>query len=128
MAEDLDSLRAEIQEIRSALGALCVLSEGSVHKLRPKLEGVDPNTPEAFYMLAAFCFDLSRKLDYIFLAMRRFAEETHPAFARRVLSDNGEAYGDPDWEATARRTEEVFLRVLREIHEEHERLLARLAR
>jgi hypothetical protein len=128
MPDDLESLRVEVQKIRSALGALCVTPNGSHHTVRPKLETVDPNTPEAFYMLAAFCLDLSRKLDYIFLVMRGFAEETDSAFARRLLNDNQEVYSSRDsWETAARDTERVFLRLLREIHEEHRRLLERLA-
>lgn len=136
MPDDLESLRVEVQKIRveaqkirSALGALCVTANGSHHTVRPKLETVDPNTPEAFYMLAAFCLDLSRKLDYIFLVMRDFAEETDRAFARRLLDDNQEVYSSREsWEKAARDTEKVFLRLLREIHDEHQRLLERLAK
>jgi TPP-dependent indolepyruvate ferredoxin oxidoreductase alpha subunit len=110
---------------------LCQIVDDSHHHEGPKLKTVNPNSPEAFYMLAAFCFDLSRKLDYVFLALRRFCEGAHTdkRFARRVLRENEEVYRSRDsWEQAARDTEKVFLRVMREIRNDHQRLLKRMAR
>jgi hypothetical protein len=125
----LESLQADVKRIRSALGTLCLIMDGSHHMQRPKLESVDLNTLETFYMPAAFCLDLSRKLDYVFIAMRGFADDADRDLARRLLGDNREVYkGDASWEEAARDTERVFLEVLREIYDDHRRLLQRRAR
>ena len=125
----VQALQADVKRIRRALGTLCIVVEGSEHKKRGKLESVRMNTLDTFYMPAAFCFDLSRKMDYIYLAMREFVEDANTDIAKRVLNDNGKAYKDNlTWEESAQETERVFLNVLREIHDEHERLLARLGK
>ena len=44
------------------LGKIALSSDGHPRGLTPKLESVGSNADERFYMLATFCFDLSRKL------------------------------------------------------------------
>ena len=74
-------------------------------------------------MLATFCFDLSRKLKYICLALRRtLAGCREPAFARRILQDNefiNPGPGSLSWEEMAIRAEEVMKGLWREIQQEH---------
>jgi hypothetical protein len=125
----VEALQADVKRIRSALGTLCICVEGSQHEKTDKLDSVDMDSRETFYMPAAFCFDISRKLDYIFMTMRPFADDADRGIARRVLSDNEKAYKrGMRWEEAARTTERVFLKVLREMHDEHEQLLREAAR
>jgi hypothetical protein len=90
--------------------------------------GSDPD--ERFYMLAAYCFDLSRKLKYISLVLKDFFPDGDPVVARTVLRDN--EYIDPgnvSWEVSARRAEEVMLRLYDELEAAgYQTELERLAR
>src|SRR5688500_9801533 len=83
----VESLQADVRRIRSALGTVCFGIDGSWHLKRPKLASVRLNTPDTFYMPAAFCLDLSRKLDYMFLALLEFADEANREQATRIASD-----------------------------------------
>jgi hypothetical protein len=84
----------------------------------PKLASVGDDPDERFYMLATFCFDLSRKLKYIALALKDHFGEADPAFAAKILAD--ERYinpkpGELPWEAMAVRAEEVMKRLHQEL-------------
>jgi hypothetical protein len=139
MPETLESLSAKIEEMREALGLVCLAPDGSHHVIGPKLatlnlDRVEPNAREAIYMLAAFCFDLSRKMDYIFLALKAYAEKPFEsdesrALARRIRDDYRAVYKpDASWEQAARVTEDVLRGVLKVVLEEHQRLLEARAR
>jgi hypothetical protein len=82
-------------------------------------------------MLAAFCFDAARKMEYIYKATRRFAEEADPALARQILADNEavQKAGGPkgSWKPTAEALEKIVLRLYNEIGQEHDRLLRQVA-
>ncbi len=76
---------------------------------------------ERFFMLATFCFDLSRKLKYISLALSDFYGDADPKFAARIQAD--ERYINPkpeaiSWEIMAHRAEEVMKRLYQEVHDE----------
>lgn len=93
-------------------GNIALVPDRHIRKRTPKLDSVGTDPDERFFMLAAFCFDLSRKLKYISLALKDFFPEADPALARMVLQDN--QYIDPgnaSWEVSARRAEEVMLRL-----------------
>jgi hypothetical protein len=122
----------DLEEVQRALGDVCIIVDGNLHQRSPKLSSVEPGSAEAFYMVAAFCFDLSRKLDYIFKATRRFAREgyTDADIAREVREDNQTLYGSRDrsWRELAEESEKIMLRLFREIDEEHRRLLEQATR
>lgn len=112
----------------SSHGSICVVVDGIQKTGTPKLDSVKPNSVDAFYMLAAISFDLYRKMEYIFKATREFGLRADSTLAREVLRDN-ESISDAgtSWEAIARKTEEIMLRLYREIYEDHERLLKQAA-
>lgn len=116
----------------TALGTMCLAVDSVQHTKRAKLASVQPGSVEGFYMLAAFCFDAARKMEYIYKATRRFAEQADPKLAQQVLMDNEavERAGGPkgDWKPTAEALEKIVLRLYNEIGEEHERLLRQVAK
>ncbi len=97
-------------------GNLSLIPDRHIRKLSPELDSVGDDADERFFMLAAYCFDLSRKLKYISLALKDFFPAANPAFARMILADN--EYIDPgniSWEQSARRAEEVMQRLYAEL-------------
>jgi hypothetical protein len=88
----------------------------------PKLESVGQDVDDWFYMLATFCFDLSRKLKYICLALKEHWPDADPKFAKRILDDNefiNPGPGSLSWEEMAIRAEEVMKALWQEIQHEH---------
>ena len=90
----------------------------------PKLASVDGDPDERFFMLATFCFDLSRKLKYISHALREYypGKETQqppgPEYAQTIQDD--ECYINPKpttitWKEMAFRAEEVMIRLHQEL-------------
>lgn len=123
----------DLAAVQRALGNMCLIIDGNQQHEEPKLRSVDPGSVDAYYMLAAFCFDLNRKLHYLFKATREFAREGHTdrAMANEVKRDNDYMYDDPSvktWKERAERAEKVLLRLYNEIHEEHEKLLQESAK
>jgi hypothetical protein len=75
----------------------------------------DPD--ERFFMLATFCFDLSRKLKYISLALSQYYKDADPRFAARIVRDEQRINPKPDpipWSDMAVEAE----RVMKELHAE----------
>jgi hypothetical protein len=103
-------------EIKLALVALA--TNNHPRGRTPKLESVGDDPDERFFMLATFCFDLSRKLKYISYALRQYYpildSEYAEEFKQKILAD--ECYINPKptpipWEAMAIRAEEVMKRL-----------------
>lgn len=111
-------------------GNISLALDRHVRKRSPKLASVGDDPDERFFMLAAYCFDLSRKLKYISLALKDFFPAADAKFARMILEDN--EYIDPGdipWEQSARRAEEVMLRLYDELEAAgYQTELERLAR
>ena len=90
---------------------------------------VKPNTEEGFYLLATFCFDLERKMEYLYRATRAFALKGDPALARELLADQESFNGDGlTWKERARRSEARLRELQRLVGPEHERLLREVAK
>ena len=70
------------------LGNIALGTDNHPKGATPKLESVGQDVDERFYMLATFCFDLSRKLKYICLALKEHWPDADPEFAKRILQDN----------------------------------------
>ena len=114
--------------VETAIGNIAITTESSTTHKSPKLESVKVGSPESYYMLAAFCFDLSRKVNYLFRGTRDFASEADQELARLLIQDNDAIY-EPGltWEERARRAEAIMLRSVDELTEEHERVLHEVA-
>jgi hypothetical protein len=95
-----------------------------------KLDSVGTDPDERFYMLATFCFDLSRKLKYISLALKPYWKEANPELAKRILDDNDfinpEDPDDPTrrlpWKDMAHRSEDVMKKLWSELHRDEHHL------
>jgi hypothetical protein len=116
-------------DILEALGDLCLIYDTPVHGLRSKLKTVTPGSTDAFYLLAAYCFDSARRMEYAYKVTRRFARYADSALAAEVLRDN-ERINAPDrsWKQVAETAEGVLLRLAREVVAEHKRLLQEAAK
>ena len=100
------------------LGMIALSTDGHPRGLTPKLDSVGTDPEERFYMLATFCFDLSRKLKYISLALRDYFGQEDPEFAEKILRDEKFINPKPDilpWEAMAIRAEQVMKRLHQEL-------------
>jgi hypothetical protein len=111
-------------------GNLSLIPDRHIRKRHPKLASVGDDPDERFFMLAAYCFDLSRKLKYISLVLKDFFPAADPKVARMILEDN--EYIDPgnlSWEQSARRAEEVMQRLYDELEAAgYQKELERLAK
>jgi hypothetical protein len=97
--------------LRQQLGMMASGTDGHTRGLTPKLDSVGTDPDERFYMLATFCFDLSRKLKYITLALQEYYRETPPEFAKMIRDHERYINPKPDtipWEEMARRAEQVM--------------------
>ena len=114
--------------VETAIGNIAMATEKSTTRKSEKLASVKVGSPESYYMLAAFCFDLSRKVNYLFRGTRDFALEADPELAQVLIEDN-DAINEPGltWEERARRAEAIMLRSVNELGEEHERVLHEVA-
>lgn len=102
------------------LGVIALAADDHPRGVTPKLESVGTDPDERFFMLATFCFDLSRKLKYITLALQEFYRDAPPDFARMIRDHNRYINPKPDpvsWEEMARRAEEI----MKQLHAEVQR-------
>jgi hypothetical protein len=100
------------------LGKIALGTDGHTRGLTPKLDSVGTDPDERFYMLATFCFDLSRKLKYITLALQEFYRFAPPEFAKLIRDHERFINPKPDtipWEEMARRSEEVMKELYAEV-------------
>ncbi|MEZ0335233.1 MAG: hypothetical protein ACAI18_14580, partial [Gemmatimonadales bacterium] len=103
-------------ETRIKLGNIALATNNHPRGRTPKLDSVGDDPDERFFMLATFCFDLSRKLKYISYALRDHYEDAEDAFKRKIQADEcyinpkpNEETGRPSilpWEAMAIRAEQ----------------------
>jgi hypothetical protein len=108
------------------LGNVALATNNHPRGRTPKLASVGDNPDERFFMLATFCFDLSRKLKYISYALKNYYEYADEDFRQKILKDECFINPKPDpdipnpqpnilpWEAMAIRAETVMKR----LHEE----------
>ena len=118
------------------LGMIALAADDNQRGLTPKLGSVGDDPDERFYMLAAYCFDLSRKMKYISLALQEYYGDAPPEFARKIrdheryLNPRPEANFIP-WKEMAERSEEVMKQLWSEVqaagYKEHLDRLADLA-
>jgi hypothetical protein len=116
------------QALEAAVGNIGIVCEQSTSVKRSKLSSVKIGSDDSYYMLAAFCFDLSRKVNYLFRAAREFAPEADPELARQLLEDNEAINADGlSWEQRARNAEAILMRTVNELSDDHVRVLLQVA-
>jgi hypothetical protein len=93
-----------------------------------KLGSVEVGTHESFYLLATYCFDLSRKLLYLSKVARPFAEHIPPELAHEILEDNDAINAKGlTWEERAKVAEKIMLRLYDELADQYEQILKQAA-
>jgi len=113
--------------VNSALGAFSIIVDQIPKMSSNKLEGIKPGSDEAFYLLAAYCFNLSRKLEYFFLAAREFAPEANRAVVQRLKRDRDRLAGaGTDWRTIAVTEEELMRQLYVEIEKDYDALWRRV--
>jgi hypothetical protein len=113
--------------VNSALGAMAVVVDRIPTMTKNKLLGIKPGSDEAFYLLAAYCFNLSRKLEYFFLAAREFGLDADRTVVQRLKRDRDElARAGSEWREIAEKEEELMRRLYGEINNDYETLWKRL--
>jgi hypothetical protein len=90
---------------------------------------VKPLTEEGFYLLATYCFDLERKMEYIYRSTHAFALKGDPALAKELLNDE-RTINVPGvtWKQRSMLAEARLRALYRQIGPEHMRLLEEVAR
>lgn len=108
----------ELTAIKQALAAAYTYSDKGIKGGTPKLatETVREWKAEDFYMLAAICFDLSRRLYYLTEAMKPFRDYAESGFKQKVKRDNDAIHDESNdnWEKRARAAEKVLRRLAEE--------------
>ncbi|HUP51679.1 MAG TPA: hypothetical protein VM198_04340 [Longimicrobiales bacterium] len=101
-------------------GDVAMIVDIIITRARPKLSAVEAGTAEFDYMLAALVFDLARKNALLHKALRKHLLHADPDLTREVLSavDQFEALGQ-DYQALARTSEELMLRAVDEVLDDH---------
>ena len=106
-------------ETERKLGNIALATNNHPRGQTPKLESVGDDPDERFFMLATFCFDLSRKLKYISMALSEHYQHADEAFKRKIQDDecfiNPKSEPPDSWEAMAIRAESVMRRLHREL-------------
>ena len=119
----------DIEEIQSMLGAIGGCLDRPVRSRSPKLNSVQPASEEAFYMLATFCFDLQRKLEYVTKATLKFEAQMDRELAQRIISENDTINAEGlTWRQRAELAETATRKLHEEIGDQHEKGLRQAAR
>ncbi len=99
------------------LGTIALGTDGHTRRLTSKLDSVGDDADQRFYMLATFCFDLSRKLKYITLALQEFYRDAPPEMAKKIRDHERYINPSPEipWEEMARRAQQVMNELYAEV-------------
>jgi acyl-CoA reductase-like NAD-dependent aldehyde dehydrogenase len=113
----------------TTLGSIGIAVDSWPRTSTPKLASVGNDPEQRFYLLATYCFDAARKLEYVYKATRRYALEADPALAAEIKQDNEAlSAARKDWKQSAETAERILLRLLEETAEDHEKILNLLVR
>ena len=102
----------ESYSVERALADIAIISEQVVHHkdTQSKLD-IPLHSDDFLYMLATFCFDLSRRMDYLWKATSGFAGQASQNLAREVLKDSEAINAPADWKQRAERAHEIMIRL-----------------
>ncbi len=113
--------------IEAVMATLHVVGQPPIRGVTDKLASVEVGSPEAFYLLATYCFDLTRKLEYFTKIARPFAEQVPPELASEILQDTEDINAGSTWQQRAIVAQQIMIRLYQETGEEHDRLLLQSA-
>jgi hypothetical protein len=111
----------------AVLGTLSAGTQPPPRGRTGKLDSVEVGSPESFYLLATFCFDLSRKFEYLSKVARPFADQIPPELASEILDDSQAISAALTWKDRATIAESIMLRLHDELGDENARVLQRAA-
>jgi hypothetical protein len=82
-------------------------------------------TEDALYILATFCFDLTRKMEYIYKALAPYALHADLELAEEIFKDNermneAKKSGDDRWKKAAETGQAIIHDIWHQVHEHHE--------
>jgi hypothetical protein len=116
MPDDRDILRT--------LGNVCILADTWIKQDTPKLYSVEPGSDEAYYMLVAMCFDLARKMQWLFEVTYGFGPFADPKVAKQLRDDSERINAQGlSWEQRAERVERIVLKRYERIGPKYKKLL-----
>jgi hypothetical protein len=102
--------------VESVFGALAKIPQPPPKRFTDKLASVTVGTPEAFYLLATYCFDLSRKLLYLSKIAGPYVANIPPDLAQEIEADTDAINENGlSWEDRAELAEDIMLRLYREV-------------
>jgi hypothetical protein len=105
-----------------------VMGNGGQHGRTEKLASVEVGSADSVYMIAAFCFDLFRRMQYMYKLAQPFADQIPPEIAQEILADHEAMNAEGlDWRGRAEQAEAIMLRLHGELAEQWERNLRRAA-
>jgi hypothetical protein len=118
----------ETEVIERALGSVCLIMDRPITMPKRKLDVLRPGSDESYYMLAAYCFDAARKMEYVFKALKPFAERGDPNLAKEI-KDHNDQLNAPGltWEQRANLAESIMIDLFGQIGAEHNALLNKVA-
>ncbi|MGH7702712.1 MAG: hypothetical protein ACREMO_06435 [Gemmatimonadales bacterium] len=113
----------------TALGSIALLADKPVKLNSPKLQSTVPGTDnDPVYLALTYCFDLMRRMEYIFKATESFALQGDPELARAIEVDNETLNAaDLTWKQRAERAQGIMIRLYEEVGDRHDALLRRVA-
>jgi hypothetical protein len=93
-----------------------------------KLGSVEVGSPDSVYMVAAFCFDVMRRLQYMYKLARPYADQIPPNVAQEILADHDAINADGlSWQQRAETAEQIMLRLHNELAGQWEQNLRQAA-
>src|SRR5262245_61415592 len=82
----------------------------------------DERTREVIFLLATYCFDLARRLEYLTEVTRPFAGSIPPTLASQILQDNVSIDGgEVSWQVRATNAQTIMFRLAKD-HDRHNHL------
>jgi hypothetical protein len=119
----------------SEFAAIGIAIDGLPIHTSPKLASVEPDQTEAYYLLATYCFDLQRKMQYLYRILNRLAhrvadqgleDDRLREIARELLADEERLNGPGmTWRQRAEGMERRMIELHAAIEKDREELLKR---
>jgi hypothetical protein len=126
--EEIKALQDDVRALKEVLGGIAGAGDRPVRLATPKLASVEAGSLESYYMVATFCFDLQRKLEYVCKAALEYEPQMDSLLARQIIADNAAIADEPTWKQRAEMAEKIMLRLYKEIGDEHDRGLRSAAK
>ncbi|MBW3552510.1 MAG: hypothetical protein KY466_03315 [Gemmatimonadetes bacterium] len=120
-------MNGEEEEIQKAIGTLCFIQDGPItgqrNKLKAVMEDGELDLDRAVWMALAFCFDLVRRCEYSYLALRPFGKYADREIVSRMSEENQRlADLGQDYRALAKALEKMIITLAKETVDDHNAL------